>query len=35
VHFDGGANAQALVGRMIDVRITESLDYSLRGETIL
>jgi len=35
VHFDGGANAQALVGQMVSVRITESLDYSLRGEAIL
>jgi tRNA-2-methylthio-N6-dimethylallyladenosine synthase len=35
VHFDGGANAQALIGRMVSVRITESLDYSLRGEAIL
>ncbi len=35
VHFDGGANAQTLIGRMVSVRITESLDYSLRGEAIL
>ena len=35
VHFDGGANAQALHGRMVNVRITESLDYSLRGEAQL
>jgi tRNA-2-methylthio-N6-dimethylallyladenosine synthase len=35
VHFDGGANAQALIGQMVSVRITESLDYSLRGEAIL
>ena len=35
VHFDGGTNAQALIGRMVSVRITESLDYALRGEAIL
>ena len=35
VHFDGGANAQALIGQLVSVRITESLDYSLRGEAIL
>ena len=35
VYFDGGANAQALHGQMVNVRITESLDYSLRGEAQL
>jgi tRNA-2-methylthio-N6-dimethylallyladenosine synthase len=31
VNFDGGADAARLVGRMIDVRITEALPHSLRG----
>jgi tRNA-2-methylthio-N6-dimethylallyladenosine synthase len=35
VCFDGGANAAALHGQMVTVRITESLDYSLRGEAQL
>jgi len=31
VNFDGGPNAARLVGRMLDVRITEALPHSLRG----
>jgi tRNA-2-methylthio-N6-dimethylallyladenosine synthase len=32
VNFDGGPQAARLVGRMVDVRITRSLAYTLRGE---
>ncbi|MGB7480678.1 MAG: tRNA (N6-isopentenyl adenosine(37)-C2)-methylthiotransferase MiaB [Burkholderiaceae bacterium] len=32
VNFDGGADGAALVGRLIDVRITQANSYSLRGE---
>jgi tRNA-2-methylthio-N6-dimethylallyladenosine synthase len=32
VNFDGGPHAGRLVGRMIDVRITQALPHSLRGE---
>jgi tRNA-2-methylthio-N6-dimethylallyladenosine synthase len=32
VNFPGGPNAQRLVGRMLDVRITEARSHSLRGE---
>ncbi|MGB6055602.1 MAG: tRNA (N6-isopentenyl adenosine(37)-C2)-methylthiotransferase MiaB [Burkholderiaceae bacterium] len=32
VNFDGGAEGVALVGRLIDVRITQANSYSLRGE---
>jgi tRNA-2-methylthio-N6-dimethylallyladenosine synthase len=32
VNFDGGPNAARLVGQMIEVRITEALPHSLRGE---
>jgi tRNA-2-methylthio-N6-dimethylallyladenosine synthase len=31
VNFDGGHAASALIGRMLDVEITESLSFSLRG----
>lgn len=31
VNFDGGPNAARLVGRMLDVTITEALPHSLRG----
>jgi tRNA-2-methylthio-N6-dimethylallyladenosine synthase len=31
VNFDGGPNGSRLVGRMIDVTITEALPHSLRG----
>ncbi len=32
VNFAGGPRAQRLVGKMIDVRITQALPHSLRGE---
>jgi tRNA-2-methylthio-N6-dimethylallyladenosine synthase len=35
VNFDGGPNAARLVGRMIDVTITEALPHSLRGVPVL
>jgi tRNA-2-methylthio-N6-dimethylallyladenosine synthase len=31
VNFDGGAQNMSLVGRLVDVRITEALPHSLRG----
>jgi tRNA-2-methylthio-N6-dimethylallyladenosine synthase len=34
VNFDAGADAPRLVGRMIDVTITEALPHSLRGATV-
>jgi tRNA-2-methylthio-N6-dimethylallyladenosine synthase len=35
VNFDGGPNAARLVGQMIDVRITQALPHSLRGEVMV
>ena len=35
VFFPAGAQGQRLVGQMLDVRITESLSHSLRGELVL
>jgi tRNA-2-methylthio-N6-dimethylallyladenosine synthase len=35
VNFDGGPNGARLVGRMIDVRITQALPHSLRGEVLV
>jgi tRNA-2-methylthio-N6-dimethylallyladenosine synthase len=35
VNFDGGPNAARLVGQMIDVRITQALPHSLRGEVVV
>jgi tRNA-2-methylthio-N6-dimethylallyladenosine synthase len=35
VNFAGGPRAAELVGRMIDVRITQALPHSLRGEVVL
>ena len=35
VNFDGGPQAQRLVGQMIDVTITEALPHSLRGVPVL
>ena len=35
VNFPGGAQPQRLVGRMLDVRITEALPHSLRGTPVL
>jgi tRNA-2-methylthio-N6-dimethylallyladenosine synthase len=35
VNFDGGPNSARLIGQMIDVRITQALPHSLRGEVLL
>jgi tRNA-2-methylthio-N6-dimethylallyladenosine synthase len=35
VNFDGGPNGVRLVGQMIDVRITQALPHSLRGEVLV
>jgi len=35
VNFDGGPHAARLVGQMIDVRITQALPHSLRGEVLV
>ena len=35
VNFDGGPQAARLVGRMLDVRITEALPHSLRATPVL
>jgi len=35
VNFDGGPNSARLIGRMLDVRITQSYAFSLRGEVAL
>ena len=35
VNFDGGPNAARLIGQMIDVRITQALPHSLRGEVLV
>ena len=35
VNFDAGPNPARLVGQMLDVRITEALPHSLRGEVLL
>jgi tRNA-2-methylthio-N6-dimethylallyladenosine synthase len=34
VLFDGGPDGAALTGQLVDVRITETLHYSLRGELV-
>jgi tRNA-2-methylthio-N6-dimethylallyladenosine synthase len=34
VNFDAGADGARLIGRMLDLRITESYAYSLRGELV-
>ena len=34
VIFAPGASGDTLIGQLVDVRITESLDYSLRGELV-
>ena len=34
VNFPGGPNAARLVGQMIDVKITQALPHSLRGEVV-
>jgi tRNA-2-methylthio-N6-dimethylallyladenosine synthase len=35
VNFDGGPHAARLTGQMLDVRITEALPHSLRGEAVV
>ncbi|MGZ5781680.1 MAG: MiaB/RimO family radical SAM methylthiotransferase, partial [Burkholderiaceae bacterium] len=35
VNFDGGPNGARLVGQLVDVKITRSYAYSLRGELII
>jgi tRNA-2-methylthio-N6-dimethylallyladenosine synthase len=35
VNFDGGPNASRLVGQLLDLKITQSYAFSLRGELIL
>ncbi len=35
VNFDGGPNGARLIGQMIDVRISQALPHSLRGEVAL
>jgi len=35
VNFDGGPNGPGLIGQLIDVTITETYKYSLRGELIV
>ena len=35
VNFDAGAHTAALIGQMADVRITESFNYTLRGELVV
>ena len=34
VNFDGGPNAARLIGQMLDVTISESYAFSLRGEIV-
>ena len=34
VNFDGGPNSARLVGQMVDVKITQALPHSLRGEVL-
>jgi tRNA-2-methylthio-N6-dimethylallyladenosine synthase len=34
VNFGGGANSSQLIGQLVDVRITESFSYTLRGELV-
>jgi tRNA-2-methylthio-N6-dimethylallyladenosine synthase len=34
VNFDAGADGAQMIGRMLDLRITESYAYSLRGELV-
>jgi tRNA-2-methylthio-N6-dimethylallyladenosine synthase len=35
VNFPAGPNAARLVGQMIDVRITETMPHSLKGEVLV
>jgi tRNA-2-methylthio-N6-dimethylallyladenosine synthase len=34
VNFDGGPDSARLIGQLVDVRITESYSYTLRGELV-
>ncbi len=34
VNFDGGPNSARLIGQMVDVKITQALPHSLRGEVL-
>jgi tRNA-2-methylthio-N6-dimethylallyladenosine synthase len=34
VNFAPGASGESLIGQLVDVRITESLDYTLRGDLV-
>ena len=35
VNFDGGPNSARLLGQMVDVKITQALPHSLRGEVVV
>jgi tRNA-2-methylthio-N6-dimethylallyladenosine synthase len=35
VNFNGGPNADRLVGQFVDITITESHPFSLRGELVI
>jgi tRNA-2-methylthio-N6-dimethylallyladenosine synthase len=35
VNFDGGPNAARLIGQMLDIRITQSFAFSLRGDVVV
>ncbi|MDR3479209.1 MAG: tRNA (N6-isopentenyl adenosine(37)-C2)-methylthiotransferase MiaB [Burkholderiaceae bacterium] len=35
VNFDGGPNAERLIGQMLDIRITQSFAFSLRGDVVV
>jgi tRNA-2-methylthio-N6-dimethylallyladenosine synthase len=35
VNFDGGPHGARLIGQMLDVRITQALPHSLRGEVVV
>ncbi|MFT5643879.1 MAG: tRNA-2-methylthio-N6-dimethylallyladenosine synthase [Janthinobacterium sp.] len=34
VNFDGGPDSSTLIGQLVDVRITESFSYTLRGDLV-
>ena len=35
VNFAGGPNAKRLIGQLVDVRITQTQTYSLKGELVM
>jgi tRNA-2-methylthio-N6-dimethylallyladenosine synthase len=35
VNFAGGPNPERLKGQMLDIRITQALPHSLRGEVVV